>query len=152
MKASKLLNEIKENLKDFNIEYVRNKATDDRYKDPLTKQLAKYNSSIYDEIFELELENDFEIPNKDIQSLKNDIDFYFSRYDPHDEENQKLTKNISLYLSFIGKKPLHPFGEGGNVYLKNGQYYCKGRANYIKDKNSLCRYCPTKVAPFNHFF
>lgn len=152
MKASKLLNEIKENLKDFNIEYVRNKATDDRYKDPLTKKLAKYNSDIYDEIFNLEIENDFNIPDKDIQSLKNDIEFYFNKYNPHDDENKKLTKNISLYLSFIGKKPLHPFENNGEVYLKDNQYFCKGRVKYIKDKNSLCKYCCTKIAPFNDFF
>jgi hypothetical protein len=50
MKASKLLAEIKENLKDYPIEYLRNKVTDDRYKDPLTKSLAKYNSEAWDEI------------------------------------------------------------------------------------------------------
>ena len=52
MKASKLLNEIRENLKDYPIDYLKNKVTDDRYKDPLTKSLAKYNSGVYDEIYE----------------------------------------------------------------------------------------------------
>ncbi|WP_458453668.1 hypothetical protein [Methanobrevibacter sp.] len=37
MKATKLLEEIRANLKDYPIEYLRNKVTDDRYKDPLTK-------------------------------------------------------------------------------------------------------------------
>ena len=31
MKASKLLNEIRENLKDYPIDYLKNKVTDDRY-------------------------------------------------------------------------------------------------------------------------
>ncbi len=35
MKASKLLNEIRENLKGLSIDYLKNKVTDDRYKDPL---------------------------------------------------------------------------------------------------------------------
>ena len=154
MKASVLLNEIKNELKDFNIEYVRNKVTDDRYKDPLTKKLAKHNSDAYDEIYEIEITEDFEIPNNEIQSLKDDIDYYFKQYNPHDPENQKLTKNICLYLSFINKKPLHPFGYDSkeDVYEKDGQYYCKGKSNYIKEKNSLCKYCCTKVTPFNHFF
>lgn len=39
MKATELLEEIRENLKDYPIEYLRNKVTDDRYKDPLTKVL-----------------------------------------------------------------------------------------------------------------
>ena len=65
MKASKLLNEIRENLKDYPIDYLKNKVTDDRYKDPLTKSLAKYNSGVYDEIYEKELENDFNIEFQD---------------------------------------------------------------------------------------
>lgn len=41
MKASELLKEIKSNIKDYNIDYLKNKVTDDRYKDPLTKSLAR---------------------------------------------------------------------------------------------------------------
>lgn len=154
MKASALLKEIQENLKDFNIEYVRNKVTDERYRDPLTKRLAKHNSDAYDEIFETEIADDFDIPDDRIDNLKKDIDYYFAEYNPHDEENQKLTKYICLYLSFINKKPLHPFGDSPTeeVYERDGQYFCKGRAKYIKEKNSLCKYCCTSVAPFNHFF
>lgn len=55
MKATELLEEIRENLKDYPIEYLRNKVTDDRYKDPLTKSLAKYNSEAWDEIFALNI-------------------------------------------------------------------------------------------------
>ena len=39
MKATALLEEIRGNLKDYPIEYLRNKVTDDRYKDPITKSL-----------------------------------------------------------------------------------------------------------------
>ena len=73
MKASKLLNEIRENLKDYPIDYLKNKVTDDRYKDPLTKSLAKYNSGVYDEIYEKELENDFKINDGVVQKIKGDI-------------------------------------------------------------------------------
>ena len=55
MNVTELLDEIKENLKDYPIEYLRNKVTDDRYKDPLTKKLAKYNSETWDEIFHWKL-------------------------------------------------------------------------------------------------
>ena len=61
MKASVLLNIIKNELKDYPIEYLRNKVTDDRYKDPLVKKLAKYNSETYDEIYSLEINDDFDI-------------------------------------------------------------------------------------------
>lgn len=52
MKVSELLNIIRENLKDYLIDYLENKATDYRYKDPLTKKFAKYNSSRYDDIIQ----------------------------------------------------------------------------------------------------
>ena len=42
MKASKLLKIIQNELKDYPIDYLKNKVVDDRYKDPLVKQLAKY--------------------------------------------------------------------------------------------------------------
>ena len=57
MKASELILYIRENLKDYPIEYLKNKAQDDRYPDSITKRLAIYNSSIYDEIFDKEIED-----------------------------------------------------------------------------------------------
>ena len=69
MKASDLLNEIRENLKDYPIEYLRNKVTDDRYKDPLTKKLAKYNSEAWDEIFALDITEDYDIKDGDVIRL-----------------------------------------------------------------------------------
>ena len=73
MKASELLEEIKENLKDYPIEYLKNKVTDDRYKDPLTKQLAKYNSETWDEIFALNISEDYEIKDGVVENIKKDI-------------------------------------------------------------------------------
>lgn len=155
MKANNLLEKIKTNIKDYNIDYLKNKVTDDRYKDPLTKSLAKYNSEAYDEIFKLEINEDFEISDKLIKNIKEDIDYYFSRYNPHDEENQNLTRNLSLYFALISKKPLHPFGlnpKKDDVYKYNDNYFCKGKSKYIKEHKSLCRYCICKKAPFEHLF
>ena len=55
MKATDLLEKIRENLKDYPIDYLKRKAMDDRYPDSITKRLAIYNSSIYDEIYEKNL-------------------------------------------------------------------------------------------------
>ena len=96
MKATALLEEIKENLKDYPIEYLRNKVTDDRYKDPLTKKLAKYNSETWDEIFALNITEDYDIKDGVVENLKNDIDFYFDTYAGGDEETREFTKYISL--------------------------------------------------------
>lgn len=51
MKASKLLDIIRKDLKSYPIDYLKNKVTDDRYQNPLTKKLAKYNSNVYDDIY-----------------------------------------------------------------------------------------------------
>lgn len=154
MKASKLLKIIRQNLKDYPIEYLRNKVTDERYKDPLTKKLAKYNSDVYDEIYGIEIENDFEIKDNVIKNIQSDIGFYFDRYAPGDDETREFTKNISLYLALIAKKPLHPFSEDkkDEVYYFNGDFYCKGRIKYIHDKKSLCRYCVCKNVGFSGLF
>ena len=154
MKASKLLKIIRENLKDYDIEYLRNKATDDRYKDPLTKKLAKYNSSVYDDIYGIEITDDFDIKDEIIKKMRSDIGYYFDTYAGGDEESKRFTENISLYLALIAKKPLHPFSENkkDQTYYFNNTYYCKGRMKYIHDKNSLCRYCVCKNVGFTDMF
>ena len=155
MKASEVLEEIRQNLKDYPIEYLRNKVTDDRYKDELVKKLAKYNSDTWDEIFSLNLQEDFDVKDGVVENIKNDIDFYFDTYAGGDEETREFTKYISLYLVFFAKRPLHPFGDNptkDQVFLENGEYKCKARIMSIKDENSLCRYCICKNAGFTFGF
>ncbi|WP_407381880.1 DUF2115 family protein [Methanobrevibacter sp.] len=143
MKASELLETIREELEDYPIEYLRNKVTDDRYKDPLVKKLAKYNCESYDEIYSLQITDDFDIKDGVIENLKNDIDYYFDTYAGGDIETREFTKYLSLYLALIAKKPLHPFTENkkDQVYILDDKYYCKQRIISIRDKQSLCRYC-----------
>ena len=154
MKASKLLKIIRKNLKDYPIDYLRNKVTDPRYIDPLTKKLAKYNSSVYDDIFAMEITDDFEINDSVIKNIRSDIGFYFDRYSAGDDENKRFTENISLYLALIAKRPLHPYSEDkkDDVYFFDGDYYCKGRMKYIHDERSLCRYCVCKTVGFSGLF
>ena len=143
MKSSKLLKIIKEELKDYPIDYLKNKVTDDRYKDPLVKKLAKYNSQVYDEIYSTEIKQDFDIKDEVIKKMKGDINYYFDTYAGGDIETREFTKYISLYLALIAKKPLHPYSdnEKDDVYELGDSYYCKIRMKSIHDKRSLCRYC-----------
>ena len=143
MKASKLLKIIQTELKDYPIEYLRNKVTDNRYKDPLVKELARYNSETYDEIYSAKIDDDFDIKDGIINKMKGDINYYFDTYAGGDIETREFTKYLSLYLALIAKKPLHPFSENkqDNVYKINDEYYCKIRIKAIHDKRSLCRYC-----------
>lgn len=154
MKASELLEIIRENLKDYPIEYIKNKVTDERYKDPLTKRLARYNSEAYDEIYSGKIADDFEIKDNIIENISSDVDFYFERYAGGDEETREFTKNICLYLALIAKKPIHPYSadKTGDVYLLDGNYFCKGRIRYLKDERSLCRYCICKNVGFMDMF
>lgn len=154
MKASELLKIIRKNLESYPIEYLRNKATDDRYKDSITKKLAKYNSSVYDDIQGIEIEDDFDIKDGVIKNIKSDIEFYFNKYATGDVETQEFTKNITLYLALIAKRPLHPYSKNKNddVYLFDGNFYCKGRSKYIHDERSLCRYCVCRNVGFSQLF
>lgn len=154
MKASKLLKLIRKDLENYPIDYLRNKVTDPRYRDPLTKKLAKYNSGVYDEIYATEITDDFEIKDKVIKNIRSDIGFYFERYADGDSESKRFTENISLYLALIAKKPLHPFSEDKNddVYYFEGDYFCKARMKSIHDERSLCRYCVCQNVGFYGMF
>ena len=154
MKATKLLSLIRKDLKNYPIEYLRNKVVDERYKDPLTKKLAKYNTCVYDEIYSCEIKKDYEIKDQVIKNIRSDIGFYFDTYAGGDSETKSFTENISLYLTLIAKKPLHPFSQAKNddVYIENGEYYCRSRMTAIHDKRSLCRYCVCKNTGFTAMF
>ena len=73
MKATDLLEKIRENLKDYPIDYLKRKATDDRYPDSITKRLAIYNSSIYDEIYAKDIEEDYEIRDEVIKNIEDEL-------------------------------------------------------------------------------
>lgn len=155
MQARELLGKIKENLKDYPIDYLKRKAIDDRYPDSITKRLAIYNSSIYDEIYENNIEEDYEISDSVIKNIEDDVNYYFSIYDPGDIETRDFTRELSLYLVLIAKKPLHPYGNDpikDNVFLENDEFKCKNRIIHIKDERSLCRYCVCKNAGYSFGF
>lgn len=154
MKASELLETIKENIRDYPIEYLKNKVSDERYKDPLTKKLAEYNSNVYDDIYGTVIIDDFDIKDNVVKKIREDITFYFDKYGGGEDKHKVFSENISLYLALISKKPLHPYSENkkDEIYYSNGSYYCKDRAKYIHDEKSLCRYCVCKNVGFMDLF
>lgn len=154
MKASELVEKIQENLKDYPIEYLKNKAADERYPDSIEKRLAEYNSNVYDDIYGTVILDDFDINDNVIDSIINDLEYYFENYGPGDRQSQNFIKNITLFLAVIAKRPLHPYTKNKNddVYLSDNKYYCKNRIRFIKDENSLCRYCICRNAGFMDFF
>ena len=91
---------------------------------------------------------DCEIDDKLLEDFKSSIDNYFKLYGPDDGEFKEFIKIISLYLTFIEKKPLHPVGivfEGGyTIYQSGNSYYCTGKKLFIEEDKSLCNYCVCK--------
>ena len=81
----------------------------------------------------------------ELNDFQKRIDYFFSLYASEDEEFREFIKLISLYLTFIAKKPLHPsgikFSEGKGVYKEQNIYYCTAKSEFINDKMSLCKYC-----------
>lgn len=173
MKTSELLKEIQENIKKYPIAKLEKVADDEIFKklnnlkeekqispQEIIVQMSTFNTQNYYEILSmnpLKIANsseDKDIENKRIKKLKDNIDFYFEIYAPEDNIFKEFVKNITLYLSLIAKKPLHPVGmkfpNGKGVsYEKrdNGKisYYCSGKAIFINDKNSLCKDCIAKT-------
>ena len=111
--------------------------------------MSKYNLENFNEIMNLSFEefND-EIDEEKLKDFQNRINHYFSLYAPHDEEFKEFITAISVYLTFIAKKPLHPpgivFSNETHVYKKQNVYFCTGKSIFIKDKLSLCKYCVCK--------
>ena len=151
MKSKTLHEQIKKDLENYPIEYLEKKAKDKRYPDNLYKHLAIYNSNTYRDIFTKDVK-DFNINDTILGNMEKDLDEYLEQNGVNEEEN-KYTKALCLYLALICEKPLHPFGdkETYKVYELNNEYYCKDRVKFIKDKNSLCKYCVCKKAIFSPF-
>ena len=151
MKASILLEEIKENMLNYNIDHVKENIKNEDI-NPISKQVSIFNLKNYEEILSKTIDEDFEIPDNEINEMKNEIDLFFKGCSPESEENfKKFIESICIYLSLIAKKPLHPVGmdfrDGKTVFTeeKDGEtvYYCdiKQRQAEIAKDYYTCKYC-----------
>jgi uncharacterized protein (UPF0305 family) len=107
--------------------------------------LLKYN---IDTMLELKCQTR-SVENKWIDDIKVDnlraaIDTYMDKYATGQEEQKTFIKIISVYLTFIAKKPLHPggfFDPAGKVVFKDGNIVCPVKAKEINKDVSLCCFC-----------
>jgi uncharacterized protein (UPF0305 family) len=148
MKNSELFLEIKKDLGRYKFKVKNNEGLDENI-DSINLIMSNYNRDNFNEIMNLSLiELDEEIPDEDLNDFKKRIEYFFDLYAPEDKEFKEFIKAISLYLTFIAKKPLHPpgikFSNGSRVYKNQGFYYCTGKSKFIEDKLSLCKYCVSK--------
>ena len=111
--------------------------------------LSEYNMKNFNEIIHSNFQEEDEVDEKKLEDFKHSIDHYFNLYAPGNEDFKEFIKIISIYLTFIVKKPLHPpgiiFSNGTTVYKNGDYYYCTGKRIFIKDNASLCKYCVCKL-------
>jgi uncharacterized protein (UPF0305 family) len=146
IKSSKLFLKLKRDIKKYQSKVSSNEGLSNKENNSPMNIISKYNLENFNEIMGSEFKgNDDEIDGKELEDFKLSIDHYFSLYAPDDEEFREFIKIISLYLTYIAKKPLHPpgiiFSNGSKVYRSEGSYVCTGKNIFIKDELSLCRYC-----------
>ena len=130
MKASILLNEIKESIENFDTTRIEESLKKEDM-NPMSRQLSIHN---------LETCRDIEACE-----ISDDMDF---------DEFRRFIQDICFFKSFIAKKPLHPVGmdmrDNNTVHEveENGKtvYYCDIR-NSVRDDSKgyyTCNYCICK--------
>ena len=158
MKARELLEEIKENIKDYDIEPFEERLRDENT-DQTSKLRANFHIQNYTEIMELNIDEDddsnIEIDDKLVNDIKDELGRFFEGCSPESEEEfKKFIIYTCIYLSLIAKRPLHPIGidmhNGKTVFAKeeNGEtvYYCdiKEEQSKIAKDYYTCQYCVCK--------
>jgi len=108
--------------------------------------MSSYNEENFNSLIEANLSGkDEEIDTNKLKALEESIDHYFDLYAPENIEFKEFIKIISVYLTFIEKRPLHApgiiFSDGSTVYENKGIYYCTGKKHFITEDHSLCKFC-----------
>jgi uncharacterized protein (UPF0305 family) len=83
-----------------------------------------------------------------IENLRAAVDVYMDKYTNGQEEQKRFIKIISVYLTFIANKPLHPrgfFDPAGKVVFRAGNIVCPVKAKEINEDGSLCRFCVSSM-------
>ncbi|MCR4437375.1 MAG: DUF2115 family protein [Clostridiales bacterium] len=88
------------------------------------------------------------VNEKRLREMEMDIDNYMTVHMPGEEEYKAFIRIVSVYLTFIARKPLHPpgmFNKSGNTLYKGGIAVCPLRAEEITKPGSLCRFCVSTI-------
>ena len=158
MKARELLEEIRENIKDYDVGIFKERL-DDENTDETSKLRAQFHIQNYEEIMELNIDEEdecnMEIDAKLVKDIKEELAKFFEGCSPESEEPfKRFITYTCIYLSLIAKRPLHPVGidmhNGKTVFAEeeDGEtiYYCdikEEQAKIAKDYYT-CQYCVCK--------
>ena len=108
--------------------------------------LGDYNYATYTGIRgQNTVEPDFPLDPVRVNACEEALHRYLDRYAPGNRELKTYVTAISLYLAFIARRPLHPPGvelsQGIRITKREDAYLCTGKARYLRDPDSLCRFC-----------
>lgn len=158
MKTRDLLEEIKENIEDYDIGIFEERVRDENT-DQTSKLRANFHIQNYTEIMELNIdeedESNIEVDDELVNDIKDELRRFFEGCSPESEEEfKKFIIYTCIYLSLIAKRPLHPIGidmhNGKTVFgeEKDGEtvYYCdiKEEQSKIAKDYYTCQYCVCK--------
>lgn len=146
MKTAYLLLKLQKSLKRYESKVKPNPDCLNEDNTSLPCVLSRYNLLNFREALELSPDEfSGDVDALKLQDLEDRIDRYFEIYAPDDEEFKEFTKFISVYLTFIAKKPLHPpgikFSDGTTVYHEGDIYYCTAKKLHVDEDHSLCLCC-----------
>jgi uncharacterized protein (UPF0305 family) len=112
----------------------------------INRCMKKYNSEIFSEI----IDSTHQIKNSQldpdlIEEFSSRLDAYMDKHAPDRADLKKYVRVVSLYLTFIAEKPLHPpdllmLGIDRGI-SRNGEYYCSGPESQKNETIFMCRYC-----------
>ena len=152
------MEEIRENIKDYDVGIFKERL-DDENTDETSKLRAQFHIQNYEEIMELNIDEEdecnMEIDAKLVKNIKEELAKFFEGCSPESEEPfKRFITYTCIYLSLIAKRPLHPVGidmhNGKTVFAeeKEGEtiYYCdinEEQSKIAKDYYT-CKYCVCK--------
>jgi uncharacterized protein (UPF0305 family) len=149
MNASDLLTRIRHDMDDVSgyiAEIERARRSSDGGSAATLRYLGDYNYTAYREILELDgITPDFEIDPLSVEEFERTLNRYLDIHALGREDLKTYIVGISLYLTFIAQRPLHPpgvpFSEEIRVIQKGGFFYCSGKRRFLNDPVSCCRFC-----------
>ena len=149
IKSSKLFLQLKKSIKPYQSKMKARETLISSENNSIHNTMSEYNLENFNEIINSSYEgSDDEVDENELDDFKMCIDNYFDLYAPDDKKFREFIKIISIYLTFIAKKPLHPpgilFSNGATVYQSENSYHCTGKSDFIKENHSLCKYCLCK--------
>jgi uncharacterized protein (UPF0305 family) len=84
------------------------------------------------------------VNEKKLREMEAELDRYLAKHMPGEDDYKRFIRIVSVYLTFIARKPLHPpgmFNENGQAVYKDGKAVCPLRFEEITKPGSLCRVC-----------